>query len=292
MVTGQGSVTPIIVFAQSKDGHRMPMEVSVAPVKNASGKVVGGVETFRDLSSQFHDIERAQRIQLLSLQEELPENERISFSAHYASHDVIGGDYYAVTPLDADHYGFLLADVTGHGVPAALYTMYLNSLWQDNHHLVSDPPVFADIVNKKLYNLIKEGAPFAASICGVFDLKQGRLRLSSAGNPPPLLIRSDGEYDYPDCRGLPLGVMEDATYDETVLDIRRGDCILFFTDGAIEIADPKGKQLGLDGLVTILESLGYPQSAAGFTEIEAALLRYSDRIRLDDDVTFLEARLA
>lgn len=85
--------------------------------------------------------------------------------------------------------------------------------------------------------------------------------------------------------------MEDATYEETVLDLRRGDCILIFTDGAIEIADPQGKHLGFEGLVTILKSLGYPQSAVGFKEIEEELLRYSDRIRLDDDVTFLEARL-
>ncbi|UCD29109.1 MAG: SpoIIE family protein phosphatase [Planctomycetota bacterium] len=291
MITNQSSTTPIIVFAQSNDGRQIPMEVSVAPVRNNSGEVIGGVETFRDLSSQFHDVQRAQKIQLLSLPQELPGDERIRFSTHYIPHDVIGGDYYAVAKINSDSYGFILADVTGHGVPAALYTMYLNSLWEENYHLISSPTVFAETVNEKLRHLIGEDTPFAAGICGIFDLKNNKLRLSSAGNPPPFLIHSDGKYTQPDCRGLPLGCMEGATYDEITMDIDSGDCLLFFTDGAIEIKNANDKYLQMDGLMAILKRVGYPKSGQGFKAIEEQMLKYSDRIRFDDDLTFLEVSI-
>jgi sigma-B regulation protein RsbU (phosphoserine phosphatase) len=267
------------------------MEVSVAPVRNGAGEVVGGVETFRDLSSQYHDIQRVKKIQTLALQKQLPEDKRIRFSTHYIPNDIIGGDYYAITKLNSDQYGFLLADVTGHGVPAALYTMYLNSLWEENFTLISSPKSFAETVNEKLQRLIGEDTPFAASICGIIDLKQNKLLFSAAGNPPPLVIRKDGEYEQLDCSGLPLGCVEGVAYDETEVQLNGGECVLFFTDGAIEIYNANDKQLGTDGLITILKKLGYPKSVNKFEIIEEEMLKYSDRIRFDDDLTFLEIRI-
>ncbi len=291
MVTGQGSTTPVILFAQGRDGRRIPMQVSVAPVRDSAGEVTGGVETFRDLSGKFSDLRRVKKIQSLALRNDVPEDSRIKVSTHYVPHDMIGGDFYASTRLDADQYGFLVADVTGHGVAAALYTMYLSSLWEANHHLVSTPGAFAAAVNRSLCDLIKEEEPFAAALCGVVDLSRGELRMAGAGNPPPILVRNGGEYEQLNCSGLPLGLMEEAGYEETVVNVRSGDCLLFFTDGAVEISLPGGAYLDSDGLVAILKDLGYPDSNVTLTTIEEELLRRSDRIRFDDDLTLLEIRI-
>ncbi|MHC4982927.1 MAG: PP2C family protein-serine/threonine phosphatase [Planctomycetota bacterium] len=288
MVTGQGSIAPIVLFARGKDGRRIPMRVSVAPIRNSSGEVIGGVETFRDLSGEMDDFLRAKRIQALSLQAELPEDSRVRFSAHYTPHDVVGGDYYAITQLDADRYGFLLADVCGHGVSAALYTMYLSSLWQNHSHLICSPGKFNEAMNSGFDILVKEDQPFATGIAGLIDVGQGELRLAGAGNPPPLLIRGIGQYQGMDCPGLPLGCFPDATYEETVVPIGPGHRLLLYTDGAIEVGNADGRQLGTDGLITVLKKLGYPGSGIGFELIEKAILEYSDRIRFDDDLTFLE----
>ena len=292
MVTGQSSIAPIILFAQSKDGGRVPMQVSVAPVKDSAGEVIGGVETFRDLSLEFRDFQRVKKIQSLALRRDLPEDSRIKVSTHYVPHDIIGGDYYAIAKLDADHYGFLLADLTGHGVAAALYTMYLSSLWEANRQLITTPGAFAAAVNTSLCDLIKEEDPFAAALCGVLDLERGELRIAGAGNPPPILIRNGNEYEQLACSGLPLGLMEEAGYEETVVNIRSGDCLLFFTDGAVEISLPDGGYLDSDGLVATLKDLGYPNSNVVLAAIEEELLRRSDRIRFDDDLTLLEMRIS
>ena len=290
MVTDQASTVSLIVFAQGKRGNRIPMRVSVAPIHDASGTVVGGVETFRDLSVQIADIQRAQTIQSLTCQKELPDDPRIRFATHYIPHDVIGGDFYAIAQLDADRYGFLLADVTGHGVSAALYTMYLSSLWKEHCHLLSAPCEFAAAMNGRFCGLMEGATSLAAGICGVLDLAAGVLRVANAGNPFPLHIRN-GQYENLECSGLPLGCFHDAEYEETVVDIQGGDCLLFFTDGAVEIFDERKEALGSDGLAEILKDLGYPESDVGFIAVEERLLKYSHRIRFDDDLTFLEVRL-
>ena len=100
MVTGATSTVPLIVFAQGKDGTRIPMQVAVSPIRNPAGEVIGGVETFRDMSAVLADLERAKRIQALSLEHDLPEDARVRFSTFYMPHDIVGGDFYAIRQLD------------------------------------------------------------------------------------------------------------------------------------------------------------------------------------------------
>jgi phosphoserine phosphatase RsbU/P len=291
IVTGKSSNSPIIMFAKTKSGSRVPLQVAVSPLRNASGEVIGGVETFRDLSDEFADIERAHKIQLLALECDVPPDQRIRFTARYIPHDVIGGDYYAIAKLDADRYGFFLADVMGHGVPAALYTMFLSSLWGSHQHLLDQPVEFARAVGNRLHLLIQEDEPFATALCGLFDLAKKELRLVGAGNPPPLVFRAGGSWENPHVAGLPLGMFKASEYEQTVIPLRPGDCVLFFTDGAIEVTDSRGACLGVEGLMRILRGAGYPAAGPVFDKIEAGLLTASDRIRFDDDVTFVDVRI-
>jgi len=291
MVTGHGSQVPIVVFARRKQGGTVPLKGTVAPILDAAGKVVGGVETFRDLSADYSDLRKAQKIQSLALPQSLPEDSRLRFTAHYVPLDIVGGDYYAVEQVDAHRYAFLLADVSGHGVPAALYTMYLSSIWQHHRPLFPEPARLAAALNQSLYNLIMEDCPFAAGMCGTIDLEKGILKFAGAGNPFPLLFHTDGTWEKLDCSGLPLGILDQDRYEEARVEVRPGDVLLFFTDGAVEIKAPSGDMLGTDGLVEILRKGGYPQSGSSLKQIEKAILVYSDGIRLADDLTLLEIRL-
>ena len=92
--------------------------------------------------------------------------------------------------------------------------------------------------------------------------------------------------------GLPFGMLADADYDETEFLCAPGDCLLMFTDGAVEINDAAGRMLGVEGLIGILSSLGYPASSLGIEPLEEALLNFSNEIRLDDDLTLLEVRFS
>ncbi len=288
MITGTASAVPLIVFAQGKDGTRIPMQVAVSPIRDQAGEVIGGVETFREMSVVLADLKRAERIQALSLEHDLPEDARVRFSTFYTPHDIVGGDFYAIRQLDADQYGFVLADVMGHGVAAALHTMHLSSLWERDCHLLTHPAEFAAAINNALAKVVKDES-FATAICGVIDARQRILRFASAGGPLVLscILRALSKRW---SRRLPVR-------DGGRRLIRRGDgpaspedSLLLFSDGAVEIHNANGEMLGVEGLVRVLKKLGYPESGINIAAVEEELLKFSNSIRLEDDLTFLEAR--
>jgi phosphoserine phosphatase RsbU/P len=291
MVTDRMSSSPLIIFAQTKTGGRVPVAVSVAPLHDAAGKVIGAVETYQDYSETYANQERAKRIQTLSLEQDLPKDDRVGFASFYLPHDMIGGDYFAIRQLDTDHYGFLLADVMGHGVAAALHTMHLSSLWGRYRNTLTHPKKFAQILNRNLCGIVK-GESFATAICGVLDASGKRVRIASAGGPPLVLVHSDGRTEQVSVQGLPFGMIGDADYYECEFSCASGDSLLMFTDGAVEIHDAGGRMLGTEGLIGILNSLGYPESSLGIEPLEEALLNFSNGIRLDDDLTLLEIRFS
>lgn len=291
IVTGVGSECPL-VFAQRKDGKRIPMQVTVAPIRNSAGQVIGGVEVFRDVSPVFRDLEKARAIQSIALQHDLLQDARIHFSTHYIPHDIVGGDYYGIKQLDNDHYGFFLADVMGHGLAAALYTMHLSSLWDRYHQLLKTPSVFAGKISNELCRIVKGGEAFATGTCGIVDVSKREIIFAGAGNPPALLVHANGEFEPVECAGLLLGLMEEAPYDDARLEYQPGDRLLFFSDGAAEIHNADNKLLGVDGLIAILKKLGYPESGIQIAAVEEELLKYSNAVRLEDDLTFIEVWFA
>ena len=143
----------------------------------------------------------------------MPEDARVRFSTFYTPHDIVGGDYYAIRQLNADQYGFLLADVMGHGVAAALHTMHLSSLWDRNCHLLTDPADFAGTVNNELAKIVKDES-FATAICGVIDAKQRTVRFAAAGGPSVLVVHPSGTVEELESSGMPFGMMEGSSYKE------------------------------------------------------------------------------
>lgn len=291
MITDTASNVALTVFGLNKAGERVPMTVSVAPIHDAHGRVVGGVETFRDISETHANLQRAQRIQTLSMEHELPKDDRVSFASFYLPHDMIGGDYFAIRALDADRYGFLLADVMGHGVAAALHTMHLSALWERNFRALVRPAEFADLLNRDLCKAVKYES-FASAICGILDAANRSVSFVSAGGPGMLLVHPDGAAEQIVAPGLPFGATVNADYKETAFACAPGDVLLMFTDGATEIHDASGSMLGTEGLLGTLKTLGHPGKPLDLEPLQKALLRFSNGIRLADDLTLLEARFS
>lgn len=290
IITGNGSSVPIIVFAGRKDGGRVPVHVNVAPIFDDKGTVIGGVETFRDLSPEITDFERAQKIQSNVMRVDLAPDPRMTFRAHRVPVDVVGGDFVAVSRLSEDSRGFLLADVSGHGIAAGLYTMCIHTLMEQHKSLLSRPGAFADAVSRGLCDLMGEEGAFAAATCGSCNLAQGTVRLAGAGNPHPILFPRSGGFRKIECTGLPLGMMAGAEYPEVEVNLAPGDCLLLFTDGASDISTAPNERLGVEGLAKQLLAMGYPHQNTDLAAVELELLRMSDCIRFDDDLTMLEVR--
>ena len=200
--------------------------------------------------------------------------------------------FFAIRKLGEEQYGVMLADVMGHGVAAALYTMHLGALWQRHCSGLSDPAAFTQKLNAELARVTRGAESFATACCGLLDFGERTFRFAGAGCPPVLLMHPNGSYECVENPGLPLAIMDDASYEDTIVQAREGDGLLVFSDGALEVQNAAGETLGTERLVCLLAEQGYPRTTIQMDRLEEDLLKYSAAIRLEDDLTLVEARFS
>jgi serine phosphatase RsbU (regulator of sigma subunit) len=268
------------------------VEVSVAPIRDPEGHVVGGIEVFRDLTESMRDLLRAKTIQEMTMSFPLPEDKRVEFEMRYQPREIVGGDFYRVERRGPDLYAMLVADAMGHGVAAALYTMLLRSLWDEHRLDLDSPSRFLGVVNERLHALAREAGYFATGICANYNAASGRLRCARAGHPPPLLFRASGTVETVGGSQPALGMFPDSSYEETVVRLEPGDALLFFTDGAVELFDAAEHELGMEGLKRLVREQTADQAGVSFhvERLEEQLLQFSNQIHLPDDLTLLKLR--
>lgn len=290
IVTGNRSAEPLLVFAQHKDGHRVPVEVMVAPVRNHAGAVIGGVELFRDMTMAIEDQLRAKRIQEISMSCELPADDRLRFEILYQPRDLVGGDIYRVEKLGNGSYGAIVADARGHGVAAALYTMQLRSLWDEHRTDLEFPSRFMDIANRQLRALVWDEGYFGTAVYITYDADSGQVRCVRAGHPAPLLFRLDGEVESVGASSAALGLFPNPVYRESMAQLNPGDMLLLFSDGATEVAGHGDSDLDPEGLIRLVRAQTQDSGPAALDleTLQQQLLEYSNQIRLDDDLTLVK----
>ena len=290
MVTGRPSALPLLIFANSKSGKRIPVEVTVAPVRDASGAIVGGVELFRDVTAAVQDMMRAQVIQQSCLECALADDDRIACEVRYTPSEIVGGDFYRVERLDSDHYAVLVADVMGHGLAAALYSVQLRSFWEDLRGQLDSPARFLGTLNQHLRAMAPGALFFATAVCANINVATGQIAYVCAGHCPPLLLRAGGGVETVQDAQPGLGLFDALCYSNLSQTLAPGDTLLLYTDGALEISNPQDEDLGVPGFVRLVE-----QNAAGnaahqlqLARLEQQLLLYSRNVRLSDDLTLLK----
>src|ERR1035437_3363258 len=291
-VNNQSSTAALLVFAQIKSGERLPVEVSVAPIRTRDGAVVGAIEMFRDLAASTQDQLRAKKVQEVAMRGELPRDESVSFEARYLPRDLVGGDYYRIERFGATRYTALLVDAMGHGVSAALCTMLLRSLWDDHRGELAWPARFMQVVNKGVRAVMDEAGYFGTGACVNYDAATGTLRCVLAGHPAQLLFRANGSVEPVGKKNACLGLFDDVHFEEMSVQLEPGDTLLLFTDGATELFDSAENDLGVEGLIRLVREQTGGANGADFSleKLEEQLLHFSNQIHLPDDLTLLQLR--
>jgi sigma-B regulation protein RsbU (phosphoserine phosphatase) len=289
MRTRSGSKEPVLVYARGADSRRIPVSTSVAPLWDEAGRVVGGIEVFRDESARMQDLEFARRVQQHVLPERLPASETIGFEVGYYPHDLVGGDFYWVRELRPNVFASLVADVRGHGVSAALYTMVLSSYLSGAGSMLEEPGRLMGALNEHLEALTVADS-FASAVYLVLDGKERTLRYSNAGHPPPLLLDArTEEVQELGAHGLFLGVLIPQEYEETRMDLPEQGALLCYSDGAIEVRGRDGTEFGQARLEAYLRA---ESGRRGFpARFYRHLTRMSAAVSLPDDLLLLLARL-
>lgn len=210
----------------------------------------------------------------------------LSWAVRYSPLDQVGGDYYDFVRPDDDHLGILIADASGHSVPAAMVAIMARIAFAEVVRATTKPIEVLRGMNERLLGLTEER--FVTAFFGLLHRPSRTLTCANAGHPLPIhYVGSQRRCKSFGTRGLMLGVMEDVEYTEDTIVLQSGDRLCFYTDGVIEATDPKGHQFGIHNLEDVL-LVGGKKSAA---EILQSVLLYLDSFRghqpPSDDVTLL-----
>jgi len=197
-------------------------------------------------------------LQRTLLPKTLPKIPTLGLAAHYQTSRWAGGDYYDIFALPDGRWGLLIADVSGHGTPAAVMMAVTHSIAHTYPGDPERPGALLGFINHHLASrYTSEIEAFVTAFYGIYEPARHSLTYASAGHNPPRLKRcEDGSVLSLDGVGnLPLGVDLDVTFDEATLTLRPGDQVVFYTDGITEATAPDGKAMfGLDRLDEALEN--------------------------------------
>ena len=199
------------------------------------------------------ELEIARRIQGSTLPQSVPALAGLEIAARYAPMSAVAGDFYDFLVVDERRVGVLVADVTGHGVPAALIATMLKTAFVGQAPHADDPARVLAGLNRALCGKFEEHFVTAAYL--FIDLEKGRLRYSAAGHPPLMLASgSDGIAREIEENGLMLGLFPDAEYRSAEIELKPGDRCLLYTDGVVEAKNAAQEEFGKARCMKLVET--------------------------------------
>lgn len=242
----------------------------------------------------------AAKVQREFLPKQLPSLPGLSIGVIFRPAGFVSGDIYDVSRLDEDHIGFFLADAMGHGVPAALMTLFISGSLPQKEiegsvHRVIPPSESLTRLNRNMCASRGGSSRFATAVCGLINLRTRRVTVSSAGHPPALRVR-DGAYQPIELTGPLLGVFEDAVFDQTTFSMGEQELLVLHSDGVEEAYAPRQLAEPSDGEIQTrhLESIARITSRRDGEGASDALARLAEDLdaqagsfHQSDDVTVL-----
>lgn len=207
------------------------------------------------LAGLEQELQIAAQVQLSILPRQQPQDARVQLHCHITPAREVGGDFYDYFFIDDTHLGFVIADVSGKGVPAALFMTITRTLLKATAQFIAEPTQCLGQLND-LLAAENEQMMFVTLFYGVLQLESGQLRYVNAGHNPPYLLRADGGVSVlPRTGGMAVAVSEGFPYRAGSVELGAGDQLFLYTDGVTEAFDPDGQEYGDQRLERTLRTL-------------------------------------
>ena len=247
------------------------------------------------------ELRLAAQLQREFLPSELPHLGDVEFKVLFRPAGYVSGDIYDVRRLDEHHVGFYLADAVGHGVPAALLTVFIKRSLPgkqimpgtEKGYRIIPPDEALRHVNEDMLKQDTARVHIATACYGIINTQTLELSYARAGHPFPMILRADGTTDWLESEGGLLGVFPDETFELKKTQLRAGDRLVMYSDG-FELAFPEHEEKG--GEQTLINSLSYTEEFRDFANgsLQQSLDRFSHRLdqqagslNQEDDMTVM-----
>ncbi len=245
------------------------------------------------LKLMTQEMEQAQMTQLSILPQKLPKVPGLQMVTKYVPMTQIGGDFYDVLKFREEKIGIFIADVSGHGVPAALFSFMISGLFRSLAPDLSSPAVLVQTLNDTLHYKIPNNKFITAFYC-IYDPDTQSLTYASAGHPPAYIIRSSPSSTKPEIMSLPKTGMllgpfpgEIAKFEEQTYQLLPGDKLFLYTDGIAEIRNVSREIFGYNRLTEYLSEHCHVPLKELLENVCDHVLEYSEQSEFEDDITLV-----
>ncbi len=238
-----------------------------------------------NLISIQNELGLAKDMQQSILPKEFPSGDAFALHGLMEPAREVGGDFYDIIRMGEDRCGIAIADVSDKGVPAALFMMSSRTSMKGSAIGAMHPELVLEEVNK-LLAAENDAGMFVTVIYAILDTFNGSLEYANGGHNPPLIVHADGTSDYLDLPpGIALGMFPEMGFESRRAQLKKGDMVLFYTDGVTEAMNPEGDLYGEDRLQQVtagLVGLGPEEFCQGVVK---SVHEFAGEAEQSDDIT-------
>ncbi|HYE91973.1 MAG TPA: SpoIIE family protein phosphatase [Terriglobales bacterium] len=296
--------TVVETVHRRKDGYGFPVEVSLGVMEHHGEQLV--LALARDISQRKRqeealreanavrqrlegEIAVARDIQMSLLPRKFVRRDHVDVFATLEPAREVGGDFYDVFLLDGGRVGFVVGDVSGKGVPAALHMAMTKTLIKSAARRGMGPAEILAAANEEVC-FENDACIFVTIFMGILDTATGEVTYASAGHNPPFLLRRSGEVELVKAAGIAVGILEEAVFETQHLTMRAGDSLVMYTDGVTEATSTTQELFTENRLRDEVAALGDQSSQQMVTSVMDKVQAFQYGAPQADDITILAIR--
>ncbi len=271
------------------EDHKRTMTTLAAQIAIA----IENARLYEEIERQERRLERdltlARELQVRLLPQSRPKLAHLDVAAKFVPARTIGGDLYDFIPYSMSRLGLVVGDVSGKGAPAAIYAALVSGILRSHAPIEPSPAEMLSAVNLSLADRRIE-AQFVSLIYAVWDDQRRILTVANSGLPRPIYVHG-GKNEVIEATGLPLGLFDEAEYDEFEFRMKPGEMFVFFSDGILDARNRKGELFGRGRVEQIVADCAHKSADCVVDALFKAVAEHSAGVETFDDQTVVAIRV-
>ena len=263
--------------------------VSMALNKRTYKLLVSEIHVNNEQAKAKTELEVAKEIQLATLPSEIVSTKDVEIVAELRAAKEVGGDFYDYFSIDEDHTAIVIGDVSGKGIPAAMFMMKTITCFKNYVAPNKKPSQIMKEVNAALYDN-NHLQMFVTCFFAIINKKTGELEFANAGHNPPV-IGSNFKYQFLKCKtGFVLGGLQDAFVVDEKITLKHGESITLYTDGVTEARNVSGDFYGEERLLNLFNSREFTCLVEVHHSLRDDMAKFTDNFEQSDDITVISLK--